>query len=72
MEASNNSLPAADTEPFRAPDAVGTPADKPSVELLVEDWFRQHFHGLGARIDESLYNHVHAAKEELKQLLAGA
>lgn len=41
------------------------------VEQLVDEWFRKHFHGLGARLDEALYNHLHAAKEELKQLLRG-
>jgi hypothetical protein len=32
----------------------------------VEAWFAKHFHGLGSMLDERLYNHVHAAKEDLK------
>lgn len=43
---------------------------KSSVEQVVEDWFRKHFHGLGGSLHEHVYNHVHAAKEELKKLLA--
>lgn len=60
-------------EPFRAPDAVGAPAPAhASVEQLVEDWFRRHFHGLGDSIHQNVYNLAHAAKEELKQLLRDA
>jgi hypothetical protein len=62
-------VPQPSVEPFRAPDAVGAPAERPNVEQLVEDWFRTHFQGLAGSLHESTYNHVHAAKEELKQLL---
>ena len=52
--------------PVAAPSAPATP----SVEQLVEDWFRRHFNGLGARLDESLHNALHAAKEDLKKILS--
>ena len=52
------------------PAPLPAPAAKASVEQLVEDWFRRHFHGLGETIHQDLYNRAHAAKEELKQLLA--
>ena len=37
---------------------------------IVEQWFRDHFCGLGPRIDQDLWNEFHAAKDELKARLA--
>lgn len=37
-----------------------------SVDTAIEVWFAKHFHGLGALLDERLYNVIHAAKEDLK------
>lgn len=42
---------------------------KPSIEEVVEEWFRAHFHALGASLPEHLYNHLHAAKDALKERL---
>ncbi len=36
---------------------------------IIEEWFRDHFCGLGPRIDQDLWNEFHAAKEELKARL---
>lgn len=36
------------------------------VHDFVEAWYAKHFHGLGDRIELSLQNRFHAAKEELK------
>jgi hypothetical protein len=41
-----------------------------TVNEIVEQWFRDHFCGLGPRIDQDLWNEFHAAKEELKARLA--
>jgi hypothetical protein len=47
-----------------APDpAAVTPS---SHDAKIDSWFAKHFHGLGSMVDERLYNHVHAAKEDLK------
>jgi hypothetical protein len=47
--------------------AVGVP-----VDALIEEWFAKHFHGLGIQLSEFLYNHLHAAKEDLKEILSRA
>ena len=39
---------------------------------IIEQWFRDHFCGLGPRIDQDLWNEFHAAKEELKARCATA
>jgi len=39
---------------------------------IVEQWFRDHFCGLGPRIDQDLWNEFHAAKEELKARLTAS
>jgi hypothetical protein len=36
------------------------------TDELVDVWFAKHFHGLGSMLDERLYNHVYAAKDDLK------
>jgi hypothetical protein len=43
-----------------------------ATDAIVEEWFAKHFHGLGARVDEFLFNHFRAAKEDLKSILARA
>jgi hypothetical protein len=48
-----------------APDPATAPASGP-LDATIEAWFAKHFHGLGPMLDERLYNHVHAAKEDLK------
>ena len=40
-----------------------------TVNEIVERWFRDHFCGLGPRLDQDLWNEFHAAKEELKARL---
>ena len=37
----------------------------------VDAWFAEHFHKAPISHDTALYNALHAAKEELKKLLAG-
>lgn len=51
---------------------LATPAPVPPspTDLVVEDWFQRHFHGMGAQLDERLYNLLHAAKEDLKRVLS--
>lgn len=39
------------------------------TDSLIEEWFKKHFMGLGARLDVEMYNIAHAAKEDLKKLL---
>lgn len=41
------------------------------TDAIVDEWFAKHFHGLGAKLDEPLFNHLRAAKEDLKSILAG-
>lgn len=54
------------------PVDVAPPAPAPAVpsDAVVESWFAKHFHGMGALIDERTYNLLHAAKEDLKRVLA--
>jgi len=40
-----------------------------NFDTLVEEWFAQHFHGLGPLIDVTTYNRCYAAKEDLKAKL---
>jgi hypothetical protein len=46
-------------------------ADAPTDASDVDAWFELHFHQAPISIDTALYNALHAAKEELKKLLAG-
>lgn len=43
--------------------------DAKDVEVIIEDWFKKHFHDW-AGFEVSLYNHITAAKEDLKRLLS--
>jgi len=45
--------------------------DAPSYAEDVDSWFEEHFHKAPISHDTALYNALHAAKEELKKLLAG-
>lgn len=42
------------------------------INEIIEQWWRDHFCGLGPRIDQDLWNEFHKAKEELKQRLEDA
>jgi hypothetical protein len=53
------------SESIAAPDPAAAPVSGP-LDATVEAWFAKHFHGLGSMLDERLYNHVQAAKEDLK------
>lgn len=46
--------------------------DAPTLEQQLDAWFARHFHGLGPRLETWLYNRLHAAFQELKQLLGVA
>ena len=52
--------------------AEGAATSAPASDAVVDAWFERHFHGLGARLDEFLFNHLRAAKEDLKAILARA
>lgn len=56
-----------ESESPAAPDpaAAAAPQSGP-LDELVDVWFAKHFHGMGALLDERLYNHVYAAKDDLK------
>lgn len=54
----------------RAPAAAVTAAPPLSrIEATIDAWFARHFHNSPVSRDSELYNHVHAAKEDLKLLL---
>lgn len=40
------------------------------MDEIIEAWFARHFHGLGPRLDTELYNHIYAAKDDLKRILS--
>ena len=40
------------------------------MDKQIEEWFAKHFQGLGPKLDSELYNLIHAAKEDLKRILA--
>ena len=42
-----------------------------TLDALVEHWFFDTFHGSLVARSTEVWNHVHAAKEELKRRLAG-
>jgi len=46
-------------------------SDAPTDAADVDAWFAEHFHKAPISQDTALYNALHAAKEELKKLLAG-
>ena len=50
--------------------ALGAPANTPSFEELVERWWEDHFPGSPVAQVTQVWNHVFAAKEELKRRLA--
>jgi hypothetical protein len=39
-----------------------------NISSVVEQWFQKHVHGVHG-LDTAVYNRLHAAKEELKQIL---
>lgn len=49
------------------------PVDAPVdaiTDAKIERWFAKWFHGHGAKITVELYNHFHAAKEDLKAVFS--
>lgn len=56
-------------EPVLEPVVSPEPAIRAADEAI-DSWFVAHFHNLGARLDVDLFNAFHAAKEELKVLIA--
>jgi hypothetical protein len=46
-------------------------AAPPSIELLIECWWADHFPGSAVARDTQAWNIAHAAKEILKRLLKG-
>jgi hypothetical protein len=46
-------------------------AAPPSIELLIERWWADHFPGSAVARDTQAWNIAHAAKEILKRLLKG-
>ena len=56
-----------DDEHADAPEVIDAPSP---TDLVVEDWFQRHFHGMGAHLDERTHNLLHAAKEDLKRVLS--
>jgi hypothetical protein len=65
MIAGDRPMPVSDDEQATAP------APHP-LHALVEDWFARHFHNSIVARDTATFNHVFAAKEDLKRLLAPA
>ncbi len=55
-------------EEVNADAAANAARDARDVDVIIEDWFKKHFHGW-AGFEVSLYNHITAAKEDLKKLL---
>jgi hypothetical protein len=53
-------------EAQRAPVEVVPPS---AMDLLIERWFAEHFHGSAVARDTQSWNVVHGAKEALKTLL---
>jgi hypothetical protein len=47
-------------------------AAPPSIELLIERWWADHFPGSAVARDTQAWNIAHAAKERLKRLLNGS
>ena len=47
-------------------------AAPPSIELLIERWWADHFPGSAVARDTQAWNIAHAAKEMLKRLLKGS
>jgi len=47
-------------------------AAPPSIELLIERWWADHFPGSAVARDTQAWNIAHAAKEKLKRLLNGS
>lgn len=52
------------------PDPIPEPAAVSKADETIDAWFVQHFHNLGTRLEVDLFNAFHAAKEELKALIA--
>jgi hypothetical protein len=38
-------------------------------DAIIEAWFARHFHNSPVSRDTELFNHVHAAKEDLKKVM---
>jgi hypothetical protein len=56
-----------------APATADTPAPDPATARLhaqIDAWFAAHFHNSIVSRDTETFNHVHAAKEDLKRLLS--
>ncbi|TMJ67296.1 MAG: hypothetical protein E6G83_08060 [Alphaproteobacteria bacterium] len=47
-------------------------AAPPSIELLIERWWADHFPGSAVARDTQAWNIAHTAKEMLKRLLKGS
>ena len=47
-------------------------AAPPSIELLIERWWTDHFPSSAVARDTQAWNIAHAAKEKLKRLLKGS
>jgi len=47
-------------------------AAPPSIELLIERWWADHFPGSAVARDTQAWNIAHGAKEMLKRLLKGS
>lgn len=58
-------------EDLAAPAAAAVPADPSPRDLLIERWFREHFHGSVVSQHTEAFNHVRRGVDALKKLLAG-
>lgn len=71
MDKQDTTAPREPNEDARAPEP--SPAPVPPAPnrmvVLVEDWFSKHFSNSAVSRSTDLFNHVHAAKEDLKRLI---
>lgn len=49
---------------------AGAPEESASIADRIEQWFARHFHNSIVSRDTELFNHVHAAKDDLVRLLS--
>jgi len=51
---------------------ITQPAERASIDQLIERWWADHFPGSPVARDTQAWNIAHAAKERLKRLLKGS
>jgi hypothetical protein len=56
-------------EETETPAVADTTAPRDATSELIDRWFADHFHGSIVARNADVYNHVHAATQDLKRRL---